>query len=200
MSTHTCGMDVSCSFKNYKFVAGSCTNDRRDRTKKTNIVSLLSCDKDISGHTSFLSITDVNSEMELLLARVAIFSPPNDIQALTICPFHSSSLGIGSTGNITSRRARKKVAKAERGLSKAGSQMILKLSGVFVPVGSGKCLSSTVTALLLYRKALFSILFLSTCIPPYPLSSPKVLIPRLRETHCKRFKQLLKSQHFLSLV
>jgi hypothetical protein len=97
-------MDVSCSFKNYKFVAGSCTNDRRDRTKKTNIVSLLLCDKDISGHTSFLSITDVNSEMELLLARVAIFSPPNDIQALTICPFHSSSLGIGwNRGSQTCR-------------------------------------------------------------------------------------------------
>ena len=50
------------SFKDY---TGSCSNDRRDRTKSTNAVALVSCEKDISGHKSFLSITDANSAREL---------------------------------------------------------------------------------------------------------------------------------------
>lgn len=140
-------MYASCSFKDYKFVAGSCSNDRRDRTKSTNVVALVSCDKDISGHKSFLSITDVNSEKELLLVRAGIFSPPSDIQTLTICPFHRSSLGIGwNRGAQTCRVPQaishhgergRKLPKAERGLSKAGSQKILERTGDFVPVGSG---------------------------------------------------------------
>ena len=145
-------MDVCCSFKSFIFVRGSCSNDRRDRTKNTNIVPLLSCDKDISGHTSFLSITDVNSEVELLLARASIFSPPDDIQRLTICPFHRSSLGMGwNRGSQTCRVPQeisrhgeqgRKLPKADRGLSKAGSQMIMQLSQIFVPVGSGKYLTN----------------------------------------------------------
>ena len=73
-------MNACCSFKNYKFVTDTCSNDRSDHGKNTDVISLVSCDKDISGHTSFLSITDVNSEKELLLARACIFSPPRDIQ------------------------------------------------------------------------------------------------------------------------
>ena len=140
-------MYASCSFKDYKFVTGSCSNDRRDRTKSTNVVALVSCDKDISGHKSFLSITDVNSEKELLLARAGIFSLPSDIQTLTICPFHRSSLGISwNRGAQTCRVPQAishhgdrgcKLPKAERSLSKAGSHKILERTGDFVPVGSG---------------------------------------------------------------
>ena len=61
----------------------------RDRTKSTNVVALVSCDKDISGHKSFLSITDVNSEKELLLARAGIFSPPSDPYYLPVSPLIS---------------------------------------------------------------------------------------------------------------
>ena len=135
-------MDVCCSFKSFIFVRGSCSNDRRDRTKSTNIVPLLSCDKDISGHTSFLSITDVNSEVDLLLARASIFSPPDDIQRLTICPFHRSSLGMGWNRGSQTCRVPRKLPKADRGLSEAGSQMIMQLSQIFVPIGSGKYLTN----------------------------------------------------------
>ena len=118
-------------------MTGTCSNDRRDRGKNTDVVSLVSYDKDISGHTSFLSITDVNSEKELPLARACIFSPPSDIQTLTICSFHRSSLGIGwNRGSQTCRvpqaishhgETGRKLPKAQRGLSKAGSQKILEI-------------------------------------------------------------------------
>ena len=41
------GMYASCSFKDYKFVTGSCSNDLRDRTKSTNVVALVSCRRQV---------------------------------------------------------------------------------------------------------------------------------------------------------
>ena len=68
---------------------------------------------------------------------------------LMICPAHRGALGIGwrRSANercripvILSRHSDDvlKKPRAERGLSKADSQLVLKESGIFLPVGSGE--------------------------------------------------------------
>ena len=55
-------MDVKCSFSS--FVGGSCSYDPRDRSRSTEVIPFLNCKRDIAGHKSSLSITDVETEIE----------------------------------------------------------------------------------------------------------------------------------------
>ena len=84
-------MDINCSFQ--RIVGGHCTLVKRSQV--SDIIPLLSCKRDISGHKKAVGISDVESEVELILARSSIFNPSSDISELTICPSHRSSLGIG---------------------------------------------------------------------------------------------------------
>ena len=134
-----------CSF--FTTVGGRYGFDSKDRTKSVEIVPLLSCNADISRHKSAFSITGEN-EVELLLARASIFVLPQNVESWTICPQHRASLGVSwkrssakcsvlvnlSKHDITSS----KKPKAERGLSKSGSQIVLKETGIFLPVGAGE--------------------------------------------------------------
>lgn len=88
-------MDVKCSFSS--LVGGSCSYDPRDRmSRSTVVIPFLNCKRDIAGHKSSLSITDVETEIELILGRVSTsFSSELNLSELTICPRHRSSLGIG---------------------------------------------------------------------------------------------------------
>ena len=83
--------------------------------------------------------------MELILARASVFVGPPDVSSWTICPAHRSSLGLGWRRGAnrcqdlaglakhgTNRR------KADRGMRKYESKAILRYSGMFLPVGSGK--------------------------------------------------------------
>jgi hypothetical protein len=139
-------MEVNCYFKSA--VGGSCGHDKRDRSKKTVIIPLLSCVLDISGHKQALGINDIDSEVELVLARASMFSMPENITEITICPAHRSLLGIGwRRGSQRCRvpqemshhgKAANKWPKADRVIGKEMSKTILKKTGVFVPVGSGR--------------------------------------------------------------
>ena len=94
------------------------------------------------------SITGIENEAELLLARASIFAPSRNVETWIICPQHRVSLGFGwkrssSTCSIPVSRSKhnatfSKKPKAERGLSKSGSQIALKETGVFLPVGTGQ--------------------------------------------------------------
>lgn len=136
-------METNCSF--YEITGGECGYNRRDRCKSVSHVPLLSCVKDISGHKSSLTLYDVDNEIDLILARSSLFSRPRNISNMVICPAHRSALGTGwkrdSTNcripDILSKHRDNKRPKAERGLSKAGSQIVLKESGIFLPVGTG---------------------------------------------------------------
>ena len=59
-----------------------------------------------------------------------------------ICPAHRGALGIGwrRSANERSRHSDDvlKKPRADRGLSKADSQLVLRESGIFPPVGSGE--------------------------------------------------------------
>lgn len=141
----------ACSF--LAIVGGHCGFDAKDRTRSVELVSLLSCNRDISRHKSAFSIIGIESEVELLLARASIFAPPRNVENWTICPQHRASLGVSwkrssdkcsipvnlSKHNITSG----KKPKAERGLSKSGSHIVLKETGIFIPVGAGEAILST---------------------------------------------------------
>ena len=118
-------MDVKCSFSS--LVGGSCSYDPRDRSRSTEVIPFLNCKRDIAGHKSSLSITDVETEIELILGRVSTsFSSELNLSELTICPRHRSSLGIGWRRGSNLCRApppiskhggqAQKNAKAERGL------------------------------------------------------------------------------------
>ena len=136
-------MEVTCSFK--KLVGGICASDKR--YEREDVVPLSSCNKDVTGHTRSVGITDVHSEVELVLARASIFAPPHDISTWTICPAHRSSLGIGwrrganrcrVPPGLSEHTAKGRTRKADRGIAKSESRAILRQTGVFVPVGSGK--------------------------------------------------------------
>ena len=81
----------TCSF--LPIVGGHCGSDTKDRTGSTEMVPLLSRNRDISRHKSFFSITGIENEGELLLARGSIFAPPRNIETWFISPQHRASLG-----------------------------------------------------------------------------------------------------------
>ena len=137
-----------CSF--FTTVGGRCGFDSKDRTKSVEIVPLLSCNADISRHKSAFSITRIENEVELLLARASIFVLLQNVESWTICPQHCASLGVSwsrssakcsvpvNLSKHDTHVTSSKKPKAERGLSKSGSQIILKETGIFLPVGAGE--------------------------------------------------------------
>ena len=90
-------MDVYCSFRSLD--GGQCSFDRRNRSQSIEIVPLPSCSKDITRHKSLWQFQDVKSEVDLILARAAMFTytVPQNVNTTTICPSHRSSLGLGWT-------------------------------------------------------------------------------------------------------
>ncbi|KAL9977986.1 hypothetical protein ACROYT_G015455 [Oculina patagonica] len=141
-------MNACCSFKS--LVGGQCSFDRRDRKQSTEIVPLLSCAKNVAQHKSLFQFHDVESKIELILARAAMFNTPKNVEVMTVCPSNRSSLGLGWTRGTERCRVpqdislhkmvRGKYPKAERGVNKT-SKLILKRTGHLVPVGSGMCRS-----------------------------------------------------------
>ena len=137
-------MEVTCSF--HKKSGGVCSLDTRYQQEV--VIPLSSCKKDITNHIRSVGVRDIETEFELILARASIFKIPRDIASWTICPAHRSSLGIGwrrgtnrcrVPEGISEHASKGKNRKANRGISVAECKIILKRTGVFVPVGSGKC-------------------------------------------------------------
>ena len=142
-------MDACCSFKS--IVGGNCGFDRRDRKQDTEIVPLLACSKPTDNHRRGLGISGTVDEVDLILSRAAIFTRPQNINSMTICPLHRSKLGLGWTKGSNTKcrvpsevsqhgKGRKKWPKCDRGIDKDDSKLILKKTGIFLPVGSGKLL------------------------------------------------------------
>ena len=140
-------MEVRYSFKS--LVGGICGFDTRDRKKETQIIPLLACSKDISNHTASPRFLGPKDEVDLILSRVGIFTHPGNINSTTICPLHRENLGLGWKRGSNTRcrmpevlsnhhKRGKKWPKRDRGIGKIDAQMILKKTGVFLQVGSGK--------------------------------------------------------------
>ena len=140
-------MEVCCSFKS--IVGGMCGFDTGDRKKETQITPLLACSKAISRHTASLGFSGPVDEVDLILSRAAVFTQPANINSMTICPLHHEKLGLGWRRGSTARcrvpealsnhdRRGKKWPKCDRGIGKIDSQIILKKTGEFLQIGSGK--------------------------------------------------------------
>ena len=141
-------MEGSCSFK--PLVGTPCSFDKNDKHRSTEIVPLSLCNKDVTGHRSTWSFSGIESETDLILARVGIFSMTSrDLSSFNICPFHCSELGIGLSRNSYSSlcqvpkeianhiERRGKPVKADRGVGKNISEYIHQQTGILIPVGSG---------------------------------------------------------------
>ena len=142
-----CQMEINCSF--HRLVGGQCGQDPRS-TKVQDLVPLITCNKDISRHKSFIGLMTgscVDTDVELILARSSIFSYPSNVSDMVICPAHRSSVGIGWRGGLARCRIPAQLSKhvrkfrsTDRGISKDISRLILRITGIFLPVTSGKCL------------------------------------------------------------
>ena len=132
-------MESKCSF--FKLDGGIC--DHYKRYPSGDTLSLSSCDRCIGEYVRSVGISDISSDVELILARASTFSFPSKISTWTVCPAHRSGLGIGwrrgahrcqvpaGLAKHTNKR------KADRGIGKKESKEILRYKGVFVPAGSG---------------------------------------------------------------
>jgi len=140
-------MDSACSF--YAITGGRCGPDTREKTRSITCIPVTSCNRDICIHKASFALHDVDNEIDLILSRASIFTKPMNINQLVICPAHRAALGTGwkrpanekcripTILSCHSDDVRKK-PKAERGLCKAHSKVLLQETGTFLPVGSGK--------------------------------------------------------------
>jgi hypothetical protein len=140
-------MEVSCSFKS--IVGGLCGADTRNREQdQVLVVPLLSCVKGITIHTASYSFSGPESKVDLILCRATIFTRPDDITSMSICPLHRAKLGVGWTRGASTRcrippvlsnhgKTKKSWPKGDRGLGKLQSELLLRDNGVFLQAGSG---------------------------------------------------------------
>lgn len=137
----------SCSFN--AIVGDECGCDPKHRIKSLHNVLLKTSQRNTAEYKRYFSIIGVENEVELILTRSRIFDTvPRNIDSLTMCPYHRASLGVSWKWSsakcsvpvfLSQHKADvRSKPKADRGLSKAGSKTILKETGVFLPVGSGK--------------------------------------------------------------
>ena len=84
-------MESKCSF--FKLIGGICDYDKQYLSGDT--VPLSRCDRCIGEYVRSVGISDIFSEVELILARASTFYFPSKFSTLTVCPAHRSRLGIG---------------------------------------------------------------------------------------------------------
>ena len=91
---------------------------------------------------------DVKSEVDLACTAMFTYTVPQNVNTMTMCPSHHSSLRLGWTRATERcrthpeisehRNVRGKWPKADRGIKKNFSQFIMERTGHLVHVGSGR--------------------------------------------------------------
>ena len=127
-----------CSFK--KITNTDCGTVSEKLKIPQSILPLIHCTRDVSGHLKTVKITDIETEIDLILSRAGIFNhDADDLQLYTICPRHRFLLGGGwysrSVCNYPSHTGKE---KPDRSINKQDSKLIMQQLGQFVVVGSGK--------------------------------------------------------------
>lgn len=136
---------MECSFAEY---SGAPCGVNPRYTAERKVVSLSSCQKDITSHLAYYKFSGIATEVDLILSRTGTFSyEVDEIAKLMICPFHRDIFGTGwkrPTRQCTvpdSLAAHKKGrAKPDRGIGKEMSQNIRTATNCLIPVGSGELL------------------------------------------------------------
>ena len=136
---------MACSF--YVMTGTDCGSHPRFQKHGNSIVSLNSCDNDITSHLEQLRVPpSITSEASLILARVGIFDCSSFLH-LTICPAHRRYLGIYWRSKIKRcqvpdeiaghRSISKKFVIGDRGLGFFQSKKIMETIKILVPIGAG---------------------------------------------------------------
>ena len=104
---------------------------------------------------SVLSFIGPEDEKDLILCRSGIFTEkPEKGIAITICPLHHAKHGLGWARGASTRcriplslssyvKKKGKWPKGERKIEKDESEMLLRKTGIFFPVRSGKVFNRT---------------------------------------------------------
>ena len=131
---------MACSFSR---CSGSPCGKHPRPGAEIDIVSLVSCHKDISFHLSYYKFGGIQTEVDLILARTGTFSNVDNLSKFTICSFHRDIFRIGwkrpisqFADSIAAHKTRR--TKPERDFGKALSQEIFTTTKCLIPVGSGK--------------------------------------------------------------
>ena len=137
-------MAFSCSFQSR--TGTSCSYDRLDKNRSLEIISLRNCSKDITGHCSHPSLSEITTESELILTRVGVFREETSSQNWTLFA-HITGVNSGLAGGETlpSAMYRNSYPNMEQTEEQIGvfrkwypNEPFLKTTGQFVPVGSGE--------------------------------------------------------------
>ena len=140
-------MEVCCTFRS--IAGGVWGADNRARKQEIRVIPLVTCSKDISNYMSMLSITGPEDEVDLILYRSGIFTRSEKVNAMTICPLHVPSWVLaGQEGQVQDAEFHLHSPimgwpKGERVIGKNESEMLLRKTGIFLPVGSGKVFNRT---------------------------------------------------------
>ena len=104
-------MEICCSFKSV--VGGPCTFDRKDRKGDTQVIPLLSCQKDVSGHLSTCKFSGPENVECLNLGQGMVEGKPRSGQKL-IVELESENLHItGVCVNCTKTMSEKEDTESE---------------------------------------------------------------------------------------
>ncbi|XP_048589833.1 uncharacterized protein LOC116611598 [Nematostella vectensis] len=136
---------ITCGFSSH--AEGPCGSSL-DNPANTECVIIRTCNKDIRAHKTHLGIKDsaLQTESQLLLARVGIFVCTEEFLSLTVCPRHRDSYGIryrchktlcSVPATFASHGKKEKVDKAS--ITLLQSEQFFKQTGHLVPVGSRIC-------------------------------------------------------------
>eukprot|EP00058_Branchiostoma_floridae_P015299 XP_002600787.1 hypothetical protein BRAFLDRAFT_95073 [Branchiostoma floridae] len=138
---------MSCSFA--EFASGSCGANPNAPAEGEKIIPLNNCSKDISNHLSLFQIPNtVQTEHDLILARVGLFAHPDYVSDMTICPKHRGAFGLSwrcgtqkckMPVQLSNHRRWGARPKGDRGIGFFQSKKVYELAGELVPVGSVIC-------------------------------------------------------------
>ena len=114
------------------------------------------CKKDISCHLRSCKFSDPENKVDLILSRAGIFETLTDIDVLQFAPLIDVGWSRGSNsrcgvlkevfGHCKGRV--KSIPKADGGIGKRVSQIVLEISGKFIQPGSGKTLRGSQRCLM----------------------------------------------------
>ena len=70
-------MEIFCSF--HEISGGECGHSSKDQARSVAHVPLLTCERNIQPHKAAFKFSGVDSEVDLILARVSLFSRPKNV-------------------------------------------------------------------------------------------------------------------------
>ena len=135
-------MGICCSFKS--FAGGTCGYSYgEDRSCISQVVPLHSCKKDISSYLRSCKFSDPENEVDLILSRADILETLTDIDDFTmlggvVVPIVDVEYLERCTAIVKVKGRVKSILKADGGIGRRVSQIVLNMYRKFIQPGSGK--------------------------------------------------------------